>query len=149
MPVERVLPALEEQLCFALHSASRAMTAAYRPGLEAAGLTYTQYAVMTLLWERGSLTVHELSGLLHLDSATLSPMLQRMDTRGLVRRRRTPEDHRVVEVSLTEEGLALKAQVTDVQCDVERRTGLDEQELARLRDELLGLADRLRALPVP
>ncbi|GAB3653228.1 hypothetical protein GCM10027596_03390 [Nocardioides korecus] len=141
----RDLPALEDQLCFALYSASRAMTAAYRPGLDLVGLTYSQYAVMVLLWEHGALTVHELCRRLELDSATLSPMLQRMDGRGLVERRRTPEDQRVVLVSLTAVGDELRDRAARVQAEVEERTGLAGGELVRLREELVGLAERLRA----
>ncbi|MCW2868591.1 MAG: MarR family transcriptional regulator [Marmoricola sp.] len=142
----RDLPSLEDQLCFALYSASRAMTAAYRPGLDLVGLTYSQYAVMVLLWEHGSLTVHELCRRLQLDSATLSPMLQRMDGHGLVVRKRTPEDQRVVLVSLTSTGDELRDKAARVQAEVQERTGISNGELARLREELAGLTDRLRGL---
>ena len=142
----RDLPSLEDQLCFALYSASRAMTAAYRPGLDLVGLTYSQYAVMVPLWEHGSLTVHELCRRLQLDSATLSPMLQRMDGHGLVVRKRTPEDQRVVLVSLTSTGDELRDKAARVQAEVQERTGISNGELARLREELAGLTDRLRGL---
>src|SRR3954464_4218024 len=100
--------ALEDQLCFALYAASRAMTARYRPLLDAIGLTYPQYLVMMLLWEEDNQTVGQLGARLSLDSGTLSPLLKRLTTAGLVTRHRRVEDERSVSISLTPAGLGLR-----------------------------------------
>ncbi|MBN9268669.1 MAG: MarR family transcriptional regulator, partial [Mesorhizobium sp.] len=89
-------PRLDQQLCFALYSASGLMTKLYRPLLDPLGLTYPQYLAMLALWERAPSTVGELGEALGLDSATLTPLLKRMEAGGLVTRRRDPEDERRV-----------------------------------------------------
>ncbi|ALL77100.1 MarR family transcriptional regulator [Pseudonocardia sp. EC080610-09] len=136
--------ALDEQLCFALHSASRAMTGCYRPILDAIGLTYSQYAVLLVLWAEESVPQRELGERMVLDSGTLSPMLTRLEKRGLVMRARRPDDERTVQVSLTEEGRALRSRAAVAQEQVIRATGMDLDELFRLRDDLQRLAARLR-----
>lgn len=135
---------LDTQLCFALHDASRAISASYRRGLAPLGLTYSQYVVLLVLWEHGPTTMGRLCRELHLDSGTLSPLLQRLEERGRVVRRRRPEDERTVEVSCTTEGEALREPVLAVQRRVQSETGLEIQDLSRLRTELQTLADRLR-----
>ena len=100
--------ALDNQLCFSLYTASRALTGLYRALLEELGLTYPQYLVMLVLWERGSLTVKELGRALHLDSGTLSPLLRRLQGAGLLTRERAAEDERVVMVAVTEDGARLR-----------------------------------------
>src|SRR3989442_3417550 len=99
---------LDDQLCFALYAASRAVTAAYRPLLAELDLTYPQYLVMLVLWERGSGTVKELGDALELDYGTLSPLLKRLEAAGLVHRERRPEDERSVRVALTAGRAALR-----------------------------------------
>jgi DNA-binding MarR family transcriptional regulator len=136
--------ALDEQLCFALHSASRAMTGCYRPILDAIGLTYSQYAVLLVLWAEESVPQRELGERMVLDSGTLSPMLTRLEKRGLVVRARRPDDERTVQVSLTEEGRALRSRAAVAQEEVIRATGMELDELFRLRDDLQRLAARLR-----
>jgi DNA-binding MarR family transcriptional regulator len=135
---------LDAQLCFALHDASRAIAASYRRGLAPLGLTYSQYVVLLVLWENGPTTMGRLCHELHLDSGTLSPLLQRLEERGRVVRRRRPEDERTVEVSCTPEGEALREPVMAVQRRVQADTGLEIGDLSRLRGELQMLADRLR-----
>src|ERR687897_2258108 len=100
--------ALDDQLCFALYAASRAVTARYRPMLEALGLTYPQYLVMMLLWEQDHQTVGQRGARLALDSGTLSPLLKRLTAAGLVTRHRRADDERSVSIRLTEAGRALK-----------------------------------------
>ncbi|WP_017580396.1 MarR family winged helix-turn-helix transcriptional regulator [Nocardiopsis valliformis] len=131
--------ALDRQLCFSLYTASRALTGLYREILADLELTYPQYLVMLVLWERETLPVKELGLALSLDSGTLSPLLRRMEGAGLLTRRRGPEDERIVHVSITEEGTRLR----------ERATGIPEQilcatdlPLARL-GELQGMLDHL------
>src|ERR671926_1268386 len=100
---------LDDQLCFALYAASRAVTARYRPMLDELGLTYPQYLVMMLLWEEDHQTVGQLGNKLALDSGTLSPLLKRLTAAGLVTRHRRADDERSVSVRLTEAGRALQA----------------------------------------
>src|SRR5215468_3445236 len=99
---------LDEQLCFALYAASRAVTQRYRPLLEKLGLTYPQYLVMLVLWEQGATTVKELADELQLDYGTLSPLLKRLAAAGFVERHRRSEDERSVEITLTRQGKMLR-----------------------------------------
>ncbi len=135
---------VDDQLCFALYDASRAVIGRYREGLDGIGLTYTQYIVLMRLWERSPLTLGELGDDLHLDSGTLSPLLKRLEAQDLVTRRRPPEDERTIEVGLTPAGRDLKARARRVQMDVERATGMDTETIAALREQLHGLAAQVR-----
>ena len=101
---------LDDQLCFALYSASHLMTKAYRPMLTALGLTYPQYLALLVLWEADDLTVGALGERLYLDSGTLTPLLKQLEAQGLVERRRDPADERQVRIRLTEAGRALEAE---------------------------------------
>lgn len=136
---------LEDQLCFALYAASRAMTAVYAPLLDALGLTYPQYLVLLVLWDHDGERVSGIGERLQLDSATLTPLLKRLEARGLVERRRSAADERVVEIYLTAEGKRLKRRAADVPRCVLERSGLTLPELAALRATLQGLTRRLRA----
>ncbi|WP_309649226.1 MarR family transcriptional regulator [Nocardioides sp.] len=135
---------VDDQLCFALYDASRAIVGRYREGLAEIGLTYTQYIVLMRLWETSPLTLGELGDALHLDSGTLSPLLKRLEAQDLITRRRPPEDERTVEVALTVAGRDLKARARRIQVDVERATGLSTESVAALREELHGLAAQVR-----
>lgn len=141
--------ALDQQLCFPLYAASRAMTARYRPHLEALGLTYPQYLVMLALWERDGRGVGELCDALALDSGTLSPLLKRLQAAGLVERYRTPEDERRVEIRLTEAGRALRARACDIPARMAEATGMSTAELEALRDTLIRMAAALGSHPNP
>src|SRR3981081_1876070 len=99
---------LEDQLCFALYAASRAVTGLYRPLLEELGLTYPQYLVMLVLWGRGSVPVKDLGATLQLDYGTLTPLLKRLETHGLLRRERRAEDERSGLITLTAQGAGLQ-----------------------------------------
>jgi DNA-binding MarR family transcriptional regulator len=99
---------LDDQVCFALYAASRAVTARYRPLLDELGLTYPQYLVMLVLWEQDSVSVRELGTALQLESSTLSPLLKRLEAAGLLRRERRPDDERSVAIRLTDAGAALR-----------------------------------------
>jgi DNA-binding MarR family transcriptional regulator len=105
---------LEQMLCFELYSASRAITAAYRPALDDLGLTYPQYIAMTVIWKRGTTTVGELGHALRLDSGTLSPLLKRLETAGLIHRTRGTHDERTVTIEPTAAGHALQARAADL-----------------------------------
>lgn len=140
---------LDDQLCFSLYAASRAVTSAYTPLLAPLGLTYPQYLVMLVLWEGDGLSVKALGERLVLDSGTLTPLLKRLEAQGLVQRRRSTQDERVVELFLTAAGSNLR----------ERAATIPEQLLClfapgaeasavegvgALRDALRGLAARVR-----
>ncbi len=127
---------LERQLCFALYSASSLFTRLYRPLLEPLGLTYPQYLVMLVLWERSPLTVSEIGSALGLDSATLTPLLKRLETAGYVTRRRDAADERRVLVQPTERGTALKEKAKDVQKELLCRLPLPASELTALHETL-------------
>jgi DNA-binding MarR family transcriptional regulator len=136
---------LDRHLCFALYSASRAMTAAYRPLLTELNLTYPQYLVLLVLWEEGRVRVGQLGERLQLDSGTLSPLLKRLETNGFVRRERSLADERLVDVTLTDAGRQLERRA---QCIPERlfpSTGMTEQDAADLRDAVRHLTDALNA----
>ena len=140
--------ALRRQVCFALYSASRAVTGLYRPALERLGLTYPQYLVMLALWEHGDRTVKQLGEHLMLDSGTLSPLLKRVEAAGLVTRVRDPRDERSVTVTLTARGDRLRDKAASVPTTVARASGMTGQELATLRDALVALTDRVTAAAV-
>jgi DNA-binding MarR family transcriptional regulator len=136
---------LEDQLCFALYAASRAMTAVYAPLLDALGLTYPQYLVLLVLWDHDGERVSHIGERLELDSATLTPLLKRLEARGLVERRRSAADERVVEVFLTAEGKRLRKRATAVPPCVFEKSGLTGPGLVKLRATLQDLTRRLRA----
>ncbi|MFE0327869.1 MarR family transcriptional regulator [Streptomyces sp. Y2F8-2] len=136
---------LDDQLCFALYAAQRAVTAVYRPLLEDLGLTYPQYLVLLVLWERGETTVKELAAALRLDYGTVSPLLKRLQAAGLVRRERSARDERSVLVAVTARGEELRERAARVPGAVLTATGLDAPGIARLREELWLLAERAEA----
>lgn len=130
---------LDTQLCFALYTASRKVTSAYREPLKELGLTYPQYLVMLVLWEQDQRTVHQLGETLALDSGTLSPLLRRMEAAGFVTRRRSETDERSVIISLTDAGRALEVQAAAVQRRLLDELDMTSEERATLR----GLAQKL------
>lgn len=130
---ERPLP-LDNQLCFALYSASLAMTKLYKPLLEAMGLTYPQYLVMLVLWEEDGLIVSDIGERLFLDSGTLTPLLKRLETAGFVRRTRDPKDERRVGITLTEAGRALSNEAAKLPSCVLDRTHCSVDDLIALNE---------------
>jgi DNA-binding MarR family transcriptional regulator len=134
---------LDAQLCFALYSASRAMTGTYRTLLEPLGLTYPQFLVLLVLWQDGPTTVGRLGRRLQLDSGTLSPLLTRLETAGLIERRRHVGDDRVVDVHLTERGDELRRHARGVRAAVCDAVGLDDEQRTQMITELRTLASRL------
>ena len=132
---------IDDQLCFALYTASRAMTGRYRGLLDDLNLTYPQYLVMLVLWEEGTITVNQLGQRLLLDSGTLSPLLKRLESAGFVTRRRRVEDERSVEIGLTEAGVRLREEAESVPgrlCEIVRMP-------YDYRAELIGTLRRLTA----
>ena len=109
---------LDRQLCFPLYAAARNVTGLYTPWLKPLGLTYTQYIVFLVLWEKDGVSVTEIGEKLMLDNGTLSPLLKKMEQAGYVERRRCREDDRVVEITLTEAGRALQEKAKDIPANV-------------------------------
>jgi DNA-binding MarR family transcriptional regulator len=140
---------LGQQLCFALYSASRAVVRAYAPLLEALGLTYPQYITLLVLWEEDGLSVRALGDRLGLDSATLTPLLKRLQEQALITRARDPRDERVVRIRLTANGKALKKKAARIPASLAARAGYDLdnraalKRFAQLRDELIALAAKI------
>ncbi len=123
---------LENQLCFPLYACSREIIKQYKPYLDEIDLTYTQYIAMMVLWEKKAVTVKELGNALFLDSGTLTPLLKKMEAKGLIHRQRSAEDERSLIVSLTREGEALKEQALAVPYKMAQCTGLAPEEAAQL-----------------
>jgi DNA-binding MarR family transcriptional regulator len=134
---------LDAQLCFALYAASRSMTAVYRPLLEPLGLTYPQYLVMLVLWQRDGQSVRELGASLLLDSGTLTPLLKRLQSAGLLNRQRRQQDEREVEINLTEAGRQLREQARGIPGCIADRLGMPIDQIIALRTELHSLISRL------
>jgi DNA-binding MarR family transcriptional regulator len=134
---------LDNQLCFALYSASLAMTKLYKPLLDELGLTYPQYLVMLVLWERDGLMVSELGERLYLDSGTLTPLLKRLEAAGLVARTRDVQDERRVHISLTAAGRKLKARAQKIPGCVLSASQCSIPELVQLTGQIRALRERL------
>ena len=141
--------ALDRQLCFALYAASRATTAVYRPLLDELGLTYPQYLVMLVLWERDGRGVREIGAELDLDTGTLSPLLKRMEGLGLLERRRQSDDERRVLIHLTDAGHDLHEPALAVPRRLAGCSGLPTEELLALRSTLRRLTLELRSGATP
>jgi DNA-binding MarR family transcriptional regulator len=136
---------LDHQLCFALYSASHAMSKAYKPHLDALGLTYPQYVAMLVLWERDGLTVSEIGERLYLDSGTLTPLLKRLETAGYISRLRDTADERRVLVQLTATGRRLKAKAEPIPACMRENMQCTLGEIAALTQQVQRLRDRLQA----
>lgn len=128
--------ALGNQLCFSLSVASRMVVQSYRPILEPLGLTHPQYLVMLSLWGSSPRTVKDLSSELMQDSATLSPLLKRLEARGLIRRGRDPKNERALAVTLTNEGEALREKAADVPVIMMDRMGVTPEQVRELNDSM-------------
>jgi MarR family transcriptional regulator, organic hydroperoxide resistance regulator len=136
---------LDQQLCFALYSASRAMIRAYQPLLEPLGITYPQYLTLLVLWQEDGVSVKRLGERLSLDSGTLTPLLQRLEAQGLVRKQRSDEDERVVLVHLTAAGRQLRAKAKSIPKALACQSGFDLSDAGAVH-ELAALRARLHAL---
>jgi DNA-binding MarR family transcriptional regulator len=136
---------LDNQLCFALYSASLAMTKLYKPLLDELGLTYPQYIVMLALWEADGLAVSQLGERLSLDSGTLTPLLKRLEAAGLVARVRSVDDERRVHITLTAAGRRLKAKAQGIPSCILAATQCSVPEIVRLTREVRELRERLAA----
>jgi DNA-binding MarR family transcriptional regulator len=137
---------LDAQLCFALHAATRAVIQAYEPLLSELDLTYTQYLVFLVLWEEDGASVSRIGERLYLDSGTLTPLLKRLEGKGLVRRKRSESDERCVEIWLTPEGKALKRRARHIPEKLLCRFDMSVGDVGRLRGDIVAL---LRTLQTP
>ncbi|ANF97167.1 MarR family winged helix-turn-helix transcriptional regulator [Paenibacillus bovis] len=137
--------ALEQHICFSLYAGSRAITRMYWPMLEEMGITYPQYITLVVLWEKRECTIKELGKEIYLDSGTMTSMLKRMEENGLITRQRSTEDERVVNIKITEKGMALQEQSRCLPQSLLDATGLSSEELQTLNQQLRQLISKLQA----
>lgn len=137
--------ALDNQFCFALYSASLAMTKTYKPFLDKLGLTYPQYLVMLVLWQQDDVLVKSIGERLFLDSGTLTPLLKRLEASALIERKRDESDERQVRITLTREGRTLKKKAQSIPYQVLCASGQPQEALASLRAKLKAIRDDLAA----
>jgi len=134
---------IDNQICFALYACSKEIIKQYKPLLEPLGLTYTQYIVLLVLWEKDNITVKELGGSLYLDSGTLTPLLKKLEAQGLIERIRSMGDERNVYIKLTEQGIALKDQALKIPEKMFCNTGLSFDEAISIHQQLQSLLKKL------
>jgi len=134
---------LDNQICFAVYSTAHAFNRVYKPLLDRLGLTYPQYLVMLVLWERDGLPVKDIGGRLHLDSGTLTPLLKRLEAAGLVKRARGTEDERQVLIALTPQGQALRETARAVPQSILAASACSLSELSAMKNQIVALRDRL------
>ncbi|MET4386952.1 DNA-binding MarR family transcriptional regulator [Bradyrhizobium sp. F1.4.3] len=137
---------LDNQICFAVYSAAHAFNRVYKPLLDRLGLTYPQYLVMLVLWERDDVPLKDIGEKLFLDSGTLTPLLKRLEAAHLVRRTRSSEDERQVLIALTSQGHALKEKARAVPQSILAASDCSVSELVAMKDEIVALRDRLNAV---
>lgn len=136
---------LSDMVCFAIYSTANALMRAYQPILSELDLTYPQFLVMLVLWEKDDQTVSEIGAKLNLDSGTLTPLLKRLETAGRILRRRDPQDERQVRITLTQAGLALSRQAENVPEAIICALGQPLDELIDIRERLSGIRKNLAA----
>ncbi|MDE1332965.1 MarR family winged helix-turn-helix transcriptional regulator [Vibrio aestuarianus] len=136
---------LDNQVCFALYSASNAMGRAYQPLLKTLNLTYLQYIVMMVLWEEQSINVKQLGRRIHLDSGTLTPLLKRLETKGYVSRTRSQEDERIRIISVTELGTELREKAKTIPVEMMGMSKMNIEELIKLKSDCEKLLANLTA----
>ena len=134
---------LDNQLCFSLYATSREIIKLYKPFLDKFNLTYTQYVAMLVLWEDEKSTVKDIGKRLHLDSGTLTPLLKKIESMGLIKRYRDVKDDRVVIVELTQQGRLLKEEVTDVPREMACKINMTKEDLIGLKIKLDNLLKSL------
>ena len=139
---------LDNQLCFGLYSMSRLVTQAYAPLLKPLDITYPQYLVFMVLWQRyeqgvDSVAVKQLTEELMLDTGTVTPLLKRMEAKGMLQRQRSQEDERIVLVSLTEQGIALRERAKDIPVQLFCQSGLEQSDISDLKMLLQKLAGKM------
>jgi DNA-binding MarR family transcriptional regulator len=136
---------LGNQLCFAVYSTAHAFNRVYKPLLDRLGLTYPQYLVMLVLWERDGLSVKEIGKRLFLDSGTLTPLLKRLEAAELVKRTRSTEDERQVLIALTSKGQALREKARTVPQAILAASACSVSQLSAIKNDLVALRDQLNS----
>ncbi|MER8188263.1 MarR family transcriptional regulator [Kitasatospora sp. NPDC094015] len=144
-PEQEFSPLVDDQLCFALYAASRAVTARYRPFLEPLGLTYPQYLVLLVLWQDDTVAIKDIGAALHLDYGTLTPLIKRLEGAGLVRRERRPDDERTVLVTLTDQGRDLHTRARGIPAAMGSAMGLTPSQFDQARTLLRLLSTNVSA----
>ena len=144
-PVPDQFLRLDNQICFAVYSAAHAFNRVYKPLLDRLSLTYPQYLVMLVLWERDGIPVKDIGERLYLDSGTLTPLLKRLEQAGLIKRTRSTEDERQVLIGLTLQGHALKDKARAVPSSILAASKCSVAELTAVKNEITALRDRLNA----
>lgn len=134
--------ALENQVCFPIYALSKTIINQYRPYLEALDITYPQYLVLMVLWKEKQQTVGQLGEKVFLDSGTLTPLLKRMEQKGIVVRTRGPEDERVVKLSLTEKGIGLREQAKGIPQELMKAMNVTEEELIALKNSIMHILNK-------
>ncbi|MFY4775417.1 MarR family winged helix-turn-helix transcriptional regulator [Metabacillus sp. RGM 3146] len=134
---------LDNQLCFSIYACSREMIKLYHPLLKELDITYPQYLVLLVLWEKETLSVKQLGKELYLDSGTLTPLLKRLEERGIVSRKRSMDDERIVHVQVTEKGLALKDKASEIPLNIFEGAGLPIEEYKDLNKKIRSLLGKL------
>jgi len=137
---------LDHQICFAIYSTAHAFNRVYKPLLDRLGLTYPQYLVMLVLWERDGVPVRDIGERLYLDSGTLTPLLKRLEAAGLIKRTRSTEDERQVLIALTPQGQALREKARTVPQSILAASACSIAELSAMKNEIVALRDRLNAV---
>ena len=137
---------LDNQICFAIYSTAHAFNRVYKPLLDRLGVTYPQYLVMLVLWERDGVPLKDIGERLFLDSGTLTPLLKRLEQAGLVKRTRGTKDERQVLIALTVQGQALKEKARAVPQSILAASDCSVSELVTMKDEIVALRDRLNAV---
>jgi len=134
---------LDNQLCFSLYASSREIIKLYKPYLSKLDLTYTQYITLLVLWEKSEISVKELGEKLYLDSGTLTPLLKKLESKGLIQRKRSEKDERVMIVTLSEKGMKLKEEAVEIPKNVFCATNLNMEEAIALKNNLTKLLDKI------
>ncbi len=124
---------LEKQLCFPIYACAKEITRRYRPYLDKIDLTYTQYITMMVLWERRNICVKDLGSILMLDSGTLTPLLKKLEQKGLIERKRSDEDERYLDICVTDKGLALRSEACRIQENMCKSVNISEDEARTLK----------------
>ena len=134
---------LENQICFPLYVIAKEITGLYRPFLDEIDITYPQYLVMMVLWENDGLAVNHIGEKLFLDSGTLTPLLKRLETKGIISRKRKKEDERVVEVFLTESGRQLQQKACEIPKKIQNKIGVETEDLLHLKETILKILNKI------
>jgi MarR family transcriptional regulator, organic hydroperoxide resistance regulator len=134
---------LENQICFPLYVIAKEITGLYRPFLDEIDITYPQYLVMMVLWENDGLAVNHIGEKLFLDSGTLTPLLKRLEIKGIISRKRKKEDERVVEVFLTESGRQLQQKACEIPKKIQNKIGVETEDLLHLKETILKILNKI------